>query len=478
MWWMIAGVGIAQEEPPTEPAPAPACLRGDGPGLRLHRGAYATEDRFDAPNTDPWPGLTPGASSAAWARVTDAVRQGHLPPRGVARAEELLQAIPADDPPPPLGEDWIVRAEAARLPWEDDVAVVRIAVTTRRPRPFDRPPAHLAVVTDARSEIAGGLSTVRASIAALGSALRPDDTLTIVDSARGVVLPPAPVGDGRAIARAADGLVSLDGRHDLPGALAQGYALLSAGAPEGAPARVLLMSDGDLSLIESGEALEKLASDRSAAGVQITTIGYGDLHGRDEGLESLARAAGGTYVHFRGEADAVRLLGDHLSTVIEPVATDLRLVVDWGPAVIGVHRPGNHHERLTGLGPADRSGRELGAGRTAIVVYEVRMAPGSHQASLGTVRVRATPAAGGAPRIEALQLPAVRRPLIEASAELQLAVVASNFAELIGGTRPAERTPDIVALAERTRRPEYEEDAELAEIVKLAAPLIQAPRCR
>ncbi|MEZ4238687.1 MAG: von Willebrand factor type A domain-containing protein [Myxococcota bacterium] len=442
--------------------------------LRWARSVPPSDDRFDPPDADPWPGVTPGASAAAWARIADAVRSGSLPPSGAVRPEEIVQMLPPDDPPPPPGEDVVVRAEAVASPWSADEAVLRIAVTTRRPRPLDRAPVRVAVVVDARTDGDSGLRTARRAIRALAQGLRPDDTVTLVDSARGIVAPAAPVGDGAALLAAADGLVAVERDHDLPGALIRGYAALAGGT---GPSRVVLLSDGDVGLVEQFDALGALASSRAGVGVGLTAVGIGTLHGRDESLEGLARAAGGTYLGLRDGDDAQRMLGDFVSSVVEPVVTDVRLVVDWGPAVVGVHRMGNHQERLSDLGPATPAGRELGAGRTAVVVYEVKLAPGAQGLSLGRVRVRSTSVRDGVPRVEALQLPDGRAPYAEASPSARLALVATELGELIVGTRPAERAPDLVALAASAQRAEYPEDAELVEVVTLAAPLLAGPRC-
>jgi hypothetical protein len=467
MWWHVAAALV------TSAGAGPLC---EDPRLTTHRGVFvSTDELFEAPDLDPWPGLTPTASSAAWARVVGAVRAGQLPAPGAARPEELVAALPADDPPPPPGQDLVVRAETARSPWDADVAFLRLTVTARRPRPLDRAPVHLAVVVDSQVE-GEGMALVRTSLRELAGALRPDDTVLLLDSAGGMRLPPALVGDGEPLRLAAEALrASPPEEHvDLPQALASAYQAL-AHLPS---ARVMLLSDGDLSLIEQGDELGERVARGAADGVGFVGLGHGGpLYGRDEGVESLVRAAGGTYLHLGDEGDAREQLGDHLGTLIEPVLADLRLLVDWGAAVRGVHRSGHHHERLTGLGPAGPVGRELGAGRTASVVYEIQLAPGASPGVLGRVLVRSTPVRTGQPRTDELSIPAPSRELSEASAALRLAVAASTFGELLGRARPLDRAEDVLALAVQAQRPEYPQDAELVEMVRLATPMLRAPRC-
>lgn len=472
-WFGAALATVPPTFPRTEPplasaaaAVSPRC--GPAPGLRLRPTLQnPAVDVFEAPDVDPWPGLTPGGDNATWARVAQALRNGRLPSPGSARAEEVVAALPTDDPPPPPGEDLIVRTETATTPWDRTTALVRIAVTTRRPRPLDRAPVHLAVVVDSGADTDTGLVTARAAVSELASALRPDDSLALVDSA-GLRWTGPTTGDD--LFAAIDRMTPSD-RHDLSAALVAGYESLAH--LDGAR-RVILVSDGDLSLIEDGDRLSALVADGAAGGVSLATVGYGDLHGRDEGLESLARAAGGTYLHLRGGDDARRLLGDALAPLVEPVLNDVRLVVEWGPGVSGVHRTGNHLDRLRGLGPAEPSGSELGAGRTAVVVYEVQLAPGS--SPLGTVRVRSTPVSTGIPRVDTAALATPAGPLSEASPSMQIAVAASTFAELLSGSRSFDRIDDLEPLATRARRPEYAEDAELVELVGLALPLLRERR--
>ena len=198
---LVAGATVPPDhtrtEGPLADGPTAATSCGPAPGLRLRPTLRNPDiDVFEAPDLNPWPGLTPGDDNAAWARVAQSLRQGQLPPPGSARAEEVVAALPTDDPPPPLGDDLIVRAESAFSPWDPNTALVRIAVTTRRPRPLDRGPVNLAVVIDAGADTDTGLATARVSLEEIVSALRDDDTLAIVDSGAQTLLAPTPIADG------------------------------------------------------------------------------------------------------------------------------------------------------------------------------------------------------------------------------------------------------------------------------------------
>lgn len=441
------------------------------PRLSLHRGAVVdSHDLFAVPGSDPWPLLTPSASNASWVRVSRALSSGQLPSPGSARPEELIDALPADDAPPGRGELLALRAEGARSPWDPEVTFVRVSLTARSPDPSGRAPVAAAIVADARTDSVESMSALREILGELTGALRPDDRLAVIGG-DGLILPLSPIGDGSEVARALAAVGA--GSQPLPTSLMLGYQQLQ-GAPEEVR-RVFLLSDGDLSLIERGDELSMLASSMAAEGNGLHAIGYGDRFGRDESVEALARASGGSYLHVGG-GEAERLLGAHLSSLVEPVVRDLQLLVDWGPAVIGVHRSGHHHDRLPGFSSSP-VGRDLGAGETVSVVYELKTAQVGPGSALGSAHVRAIWAGEDEPRAlrTAIVAPAVS--LTAASADLRLSVSAGRLAEMLGRERPTDRAREVLVLAEGAARAGRPEDGELVEMIREATPLLRAPRC-
>lgn len=467
MWWMLFALMDVQADPP------------DDPPIRCaehhHLGTVGTRERYDAPWQDPWPGLTLASGSTAWARVGTALQAGRLPSSGTARPEELVRALPTDDRPPPPGHDAVVRAELAQSPWDEGALVVRLAVTARRPRPLDRPEAHVVAVLDASERRGVDLGVAQAALQELALALHGDDSLTLVVGGAVPLLPTQAHHEAEieeAIRAATQARTSGSVAQALRRALE-----VAAAAPPHAVRKVVLISDGDIGLVEQTDELASAVAAHAQDGIGLTAVGIGDLWGRDDSLEHLARAAGGTYLHVADAQDARHQLGDRLNSLLEPAVRDVRFLVDWAPGgVRGVHRVGYHLDRLTALGPTTEPvGMEIGAGRTVVVLYEVRPHPDDR--GLGTVSVRYVDP-DGATITRSLALPPASDavPFTQASPDLRVAVAAAGLGELLTGARSTTRIePDrLWAIARDARRPEYDEDDELTKWIGIAGRLLTA----
>ena len=439
-----------------------------------HRPDRPARSWFDTPNADPWPGLTIGSDTATWTRLARTLERGRLPPRGSVRPEELVQALAIDAPPPPPGHELVLRTEVTTSPWARDTSVVRVTLTGRRPRFLDRPRAHVVLVIDEQVQDRATLSVAQGALRSLITGLRHDDTVAIIGSGSplGGLLGSTPAEDEATILGSVDRITpTSDG--DLPAALEHAYDLLAAEAQTDLR-RVLLLSDGDLDLVAQDRALTSMVTTAARDGIGLVGLGFGERHARDDSVEALVRAAGGSTLHLAYPYDG-QALADHLGPVLEPAAIDTRVLVEWNPSVVaGVHRVGNHLDRLSGLGPkTEPVGGELGVGQTATVLYEVRLHPDVPHTDIGRVTVRATPPGAG-PRERKATLPYPDRTFEEGSADLRLAVAAASLGELLAGHQSTDRISParVASLAASAARAEYPRDRQLVELARQAAALL------
>ena len=446
--------------------------RADCAAVGTYRRAVS-QTWFGEPNTDPWPGLTIGGDTATWNRLTRMLEVGHLPPPGAVLAEELIQAIPTDEPPPINGRPFALRAEVADSPWEQDAAIVRVTVTGRRPQFLDRPRAHVVLVIDeviAEWEL---MDVVRKGVQELVTGLRHDDLITIIGSHDGRVALEATRAEDLGDIRLAMDEMRLSTRGRLSDSLETGWDILDQ-APLGDLRRMVIVSDGELELIFEGDRLMAQASRHAAAGIGVVGLGFGERQSRDDSVEAIVLAAGGPMLHLAYPFDGTQL-AEHIGPLLEPAARDVRLLVEWDETqVAGVHRVGNDRDRVSGLGPAGESvGGEIGVGQTATVIYEVRLRPGAMGSSLGEVSVQATPP-GRQPQQLRVDLPGDPRPFVQASPDLRLAVAAASLAEVIGGRQTRQRLPPqrVADIARAAMRPEYDRDRQLADMADRAVQLL------
>ncbi len=432
-----------------------------------------SETWFAEPNTDPWPGLTIGGDTAAWTRLTRNLEVGHLPPPGTVHAQELMQAIPTDEPPPLHDRPFAVRAEVAASPWEDNAAIVKLTVTGRRPQFLDRPRAHVVIVIDEAIEQFEVKSVARHGLQELVTGLRHDDLVSIIGSDGARLSLEATRADNLPRINEALDEMRLVKKGQLPKSIERAWRILRQ-EPATVLRRVVLASDGELELIFQGDRLMSNAALHASNGIGTVGLGFGDRYARDDSLEAIVQAAGGPMLHLAYPYDGAQL-AEHIGPLLEPAIRDVRLLVEWDETqVAGVHRVGNHLDRVTGLGPVGTSvGGEVGVGQTATVLYEVRLR-GSADRPLGRASVLGTPP-GQRPLQYAAELPADFPAFEDASADLQLAVAAASLAEVLAGEQTRARVPPerVAEIARAAVRPEYERDRELANMAERTAELLR-----
>jgi len=428
---------------------------------------------FAQPNTDPWPGLTIGGDTAAWTRLTRSLEVGHLPPQGAVLAEELLQAIPTDEPPPAHGHPFAVRAEVAASPWERDAAIVRLTVTGRRPKFLDRPRAHVVLVIDEAVELFESRSVAREGVQQLITGLRHDDLVSIVasDGAR-LAMEATRASDAQSINAALDDL-RLVRKGRLSESLDQAWHLLDQEPPD-TLRRIVLVSDGELELIFEGDRLMDAAAHHARNGIGLVGLGFGDRYARDDSIEAIVQAAGGPMLHLSYPFDGTQL-AEHIGPVLEPAVRDVRMLVEWDETQVkGVHRVGNHTDRVSGLGPQGSSvGGEIGVGQTTTVLYEVRLHPGADGRDLGNMSIQATPPGRRAVTYR-VEVPGDMQPFESASPDLRIALAAASLGEVLAGEQTRDRLPPVrvAQIARKAIRPEYDRDRQLADMADRAVELL------
>lgn len=377
--------------------------------------------------------------TAAYSIARRTLREGRLPEPSLVRVEEVLNYFHYDYDPP-AHDAFSIQLDGARSPVDEAQHLLRVGVQARTVSGEERLPANLVFLFDTSCSMTSGdkLALAKKSVHIAVDRLDARDRVAITTYAGGVhlVLPPTSAAEKAKIGRAVDALEPSGGTA-MESGLTLAYQQAAAMLRPKSVTRVIVLSDGDANLgATTPEAMLARIAASVSEGVRMSTIGFGAGNYRDDMMETIADKGNGNYFYVDGERQAERVFGRDLFEMIEDVAQDVKIQVDFDPAAVAAYRLVGYENR--DLADADfRNDRadagEIGAGHQVTALYELTLKPGvSAQADLATVRVRSkTPGGARASETErTVNVAAVSRPFSAAPADLRFATAAMGAAEL------------------------------------------------
>lgn len=365
--------------------------------------------------------------------------EGTLPPAAAVRVEEFVNsfdygyAAPQDGP-------FAAHLDAAPSPFSSGRHVLRVGLQTKRPAARERKPAHLVYLVDTSGSMQSPdkLGLVKESLRMLTHALQQGDTVAICTYAGDTreVLAPTGIGERGKILAAIDELTA-GGGTAMSSGIDTAYALASRTLKPGEIHRVIVLSDGDANIGPSShEELVRQIAQYKERGITLSTVGFGAGNYKDTTMEQLADKGDGNYSYVDSPAAAHKLFVENLGSLLEVVAKDVKIQVEFDPSVVRRYRLVGYENRNV----ADRDfrndavdGGEVGTGHAVTALYEVELAPGALTKSPATLRLRYKAPSGGASSELAFPMApsAVRASFAEAPRSLRLATAVAAFAETL-----------------------------------------------
>jgi Ca-activated chloride channel family protein len=438
-------VPVLQSEPVLSPRPefepAPGATSGtQQPQMVLrHYGVNPTiETRAEAVST-----FAADVDTGSYTLARAYLERDTLPDEAAVRVEEFVNAFDYGYRAP-AREAFAVQVEAFPSPSRKGYHVLHLGVKAREVSRADRKPSHLVFTIDVSGSMAqdNRLGLVKRSLDLLVDELDARDRVSIVvygDSAH-VVLPPTAATQKEAL-HAAIAHLRPEGSTNVEAGLDLAYALAMKAFVPGGINRVILCSDGvaNNGVTDAGGLWAKVKG-RASEGVTLSTVGFGMGHYNDVLMERLADQGDGHYAYVDRLAEARRLFVEELTGTLQVVAKDVKLQVEFDPAVVERYRLlGFENRRLEARDFANDKvdAGELGAGHQVTALYEVKFAPTAKAAeTFATFRARFKAPTGGASRLVAHPLPmaVVRASAAEATGPARLSLVAAGFAEKLRGS--------------------------------------------
>jgi Ca-activated chloride channel family protein len=379
--------------------------------------------------------------TASYSIARSKLTRNQLPPFQSVRAEEFLNYFDYGYAAP-QGRPFNVHLHAAPSPYQKGHHILRVGLQAKQLSRAERTNVHLVYLVDTSGSMRRPekIGLVKKSLKLLTGELKPGDTVALCTYAgsTAIVLPPTGANQRQTILQAIDRL-STGGGTAMSSGLEGAYNLAQRTLVKGHVNRVIVLSDGDANIGRSNhEAILERIGHFKGLGITMSTVGFGRGNYKDTMMEQLANQGDGNYAYIDTEAEARRVFGEQLNGMLEVVARDVKIQVQFDPQVVQSYRLIGYENRDV----ADRDFRndqvdagEIGAGHNVTALYDVVLkGQPSNTRSPVVVRLRHKRPTGSNKATEMavkLQPHQVSASFAAAPKNLRFATAVAGFAEIL-----------------------------------------------
>ncbi|MBW2453507.1 MAG: von Willebrand factor type A domain-containing protein [Deltaproteobacteria bacterium] len=437
------------------------------------------------PAKDPLSTFAIDVDTASYTIARSKLTSSQLPPFQAVRTEEFLNYFNYGYAGP-QGKPFAVHLHAAPSPYQTGHHILRVGVQAKQLSRAERTNVHLVYLVDTSGSMRrpNKLGLAKKSLKLLTKELKPGDTVAICTYAGStrVVLPPTGANQRQTILSAIDQL-SAGGGTAMSSGMEMAYELAQRTQVKGHISRVVVLSDGDANIGRSNhQAILQRIGHFKDQGITLSTVGFGRGNYKDTMMEQLANKGDGNYAYIDTEAEARRAFGEQLNGMLEVVARDVKIQVEFDPRVVRTYRLIGYENRDV----ADRDFRndqvdagEIGAGHNVTALYDVVLkAQPSGTRTPVIVRLRHKQPLGSNKATEmAVQLKPhqVSASFAAAPKSLRFATAVAGFAEVLRKSPHASTwSLDTVERIAREASWGQAEQRELVELVGRARRLLPA----
>lgn len=319
--------------------------------------------------------------TASYSNLRRLIREGYTIdelPENAVRIEEMLNYFSYDYREPEGSEPFGVTAKIGKCPWNEDAELVMLGLKTEDIDYEDAPASNLVFLLDVSGSMYADdkLPLLQEAFCLLADNLTEKDRVSIVTYAGDdtVVLEGVSGDKTRTIKKALMGLEAGGGTHGSKG-IETAYALAEDNFIMGGNNRVILATDGDLNIgLTSEEELEELITEKKESGIFLSVLGFGTGNIKDNKMETLADKGNGNYAYIDSLREANKVLVEEMSATLLTICKDVKLQVEFNPAVVSEYRLIGYENRALNKEDFDddtKDAGEIGAGHSVTALYEV-----------------------------------------------------------------------------------------------------------
>ncbi len=317
--------------------------------------------------------------TASYAFVRRLLNQGQLPPKDAVRVEEMINYFPYDYTRPET-KDVPFKPTAAvfQAPWNPAHQLVHIGIKGFEINQAIRPRANLVFLIDVSGSMTSDdkLPLVKQSFRMLVEQLHPDDSIGIVTYASdsGTALEPTKVTDKAKILAAIDQLGAGGSTAGAEG-IQDAYRMAESRFDKAKVNRVILATDGDFNVgITDEQELKNFIERKRESGVFLSILGVGEGNYNDALMQTLAQNGNGVAAYVDTLNEARKVLVEEAAASLFPIATDVKIQVEFNPAQVSEYRLIGYETRILNREDFNNDrvdAGDIGSGHTVTAIYEV-----------------------------------------------------------------------------------------------------------
>ena len=212
----------------------------------------------------------------------------------------------------------------------------------------------------------------------LVNAVNANDTVSIVTYASGVrVIAEGVSGANKEeLVNMVDELVA-SGSTNGSGGIQKAYEIAAKYYVDGGNNRVLLATDGDFNVGISRESqLNEFISSKRETGVYLSVLGFGMGNTKHNKMNTLAQYGNGNAYYIDSLLEAKRVFVEELGSVLNTVAKDAKIQVEFNPEYVSKYRLIGYENRMLTNDQFEDSNTdagEIGEGHSVIAIYELTL---------------------------------------------------------------------------------------------------------
>ena len=335
------------------------------------------ENVFKKASVSPLSTFSIDTDTASYSNMRRYIVNGQIPPKGSIRSEELINYFDYNLPQPSDGTPFSVTAEVAQCPWNEENKLAMINIQGEEMSLKERQPQNLVFLIDVSGSMyaANKLPLIKHSMSLLLDRLDERDTISVVTYAGGtqVLLSGVSAAEREKIMSCINSLHaggSTNGEAGLQLAYEQAEEFKCSGNN-----RIILCTDGDFNVgITSDSELKDTVEKKRENGIYISVLGFGTGNYKDSKMEIMADNGNGNYYYIDNLREAKKVLADEMTKTLYTIAKDVKIQVEFNPAVVKEYRLVGYENRLLNAEDFENDKKdagELGAGANVTALYEI-----------------------------------------------------------------------------------------------------------
>lgn len=378
-----ADQGNVHAPPPPPPPPPPPKVEEifkvvESPQFNTESYDHISENVFKKVSDEPLSTFSIDVDRASYSLVRRHLKDGHLPPKGAVRIEEMINYFEYGYNQAVQDKPLAVLGTLQYCPWNTDSYLLRIALQGKQLQLDDAPPSNFVFLLDVSGSMRAPnkLPLLKKAFRLMVNNMRDQDRVAIVVYAgsSGLVLPSTSGREKATIMAAIDALEAGGSTAGAAG-IQLAYQLATENFIEEGNNRVILATDGDFNIgMSSNAAMVELIEQKRTSGVFLSVLGFGNGNYKDSKMEKLADHGNGNYAYIDNLLEAKKVLVNEFASTLFTIAKDVKLQLEFNPANVAAYRLIGYENRLLAkedFNDDKKDAGELGAGHQVTALYEL-----------------------------------------------------------------------------------------------------------